>query len=480
LAEQVPPIGYKSYFITRTAQGLPPLQYTPKAGSFSIKNKYLQLDFGKNGRLSRVIGNGVNISLEQDFLYYKGFYGNNTHARYRASGAYIFRPNGTEAVNLAENVKTEIIQGSLVQEVHQIYNDYISQVIRLYAEENHVEFEWLVQSIPIEDGIGKEIITRFNSDIKSNGVFYTDSSGRQMIRRKRDHRDTWNYEVTEPISGNYYPLLTNIALEDDYSRMAILVDRAQGGGSIFDGSLEIMIHRRLLKDDAFGVGEALNETAYDKGLVSRGKHYLVVGRSKLQRTPSTKAQERFLQIQKHLPVWTFFDNANNLTFEEFRSKYYVLFVGLSLSLPKNVHILTMEPWHDNEVLIRFEHIMQKDEDVLYSKPTTFNLKDVFRYFDFVDIQETTLDGNMWLTDKKRLRFTEDSTFSKLNKKDNIQVILKHKRNVDENHKPIQNIVEIEKIGKKINLLPPADKDPFEITINSQEIRTFIITREQKI
>ena len=30
--------------------------------------------------------------------------------------------------------------------------------------------------------------------------------------------------------------------------------------------------RRLLHDDAFGVGEALNETAFGEGLVVRGKH----------------------------------------------------------------------------------------------------------------------------------------------------------------------------------------------------------------
>ena len=37
--------------------------------------------------------------------------------------------------------------------------------------------------------------------------------------------------------------------------------------------MELMVHRRLLHDDAFGVGEALNETAFGgEGLVARGKH----------------------------------------------------------------------------------------------------------------------------------------------------------------------------------------------------------------
>jgi len=39
---------------------------------------------------------------------------------------------------------------------------------------------------------------------------------------------------------------------------------------------KIQLHRRLLFDDAFGVGEPLNETAYGTGLVARGKHWLLV------------------------------------------------------------------------------------------------------------------------------------------------------------------------------------------------------------
>ena len=37
-----------------------------------------------------------------------------------------------------------------------------------------------------------------------------------------------------------------------------------------------MVHRRLLYDDHFGVGEALDETQYGVGLVARGRHHLVV------------------------------------------------------------------------------------------------------------------------------------------------------------------------------------------------------------
>ena len=59
----------------------------------------------------------------------------------------------------------------------------------------------------------------------------------------------------------------------------MLFDRAQGGASLRDGELKLMVHRRCLHDDAFGVNEALNETAYGDGLyiVARGTHLLILG-----------------------------------------------------------------------------------------------------------------------------------------------------------------------------------------------------------
>ena len=52
------------------------------------------------------------------------------------------------------------------------------------------------------------------------------------------------------------------------------MDRAQGGSSLTNGQLELMVHRRLLHDD-MQVG-ALDETVYGVGLTVRGTHFLVL------------------------------------------------------------------------------------------------------------------------------------------------------------------------------------------------------------
>ena len=59
--------------------------------------------------------------------------------------------------------------------------------------------------------------------------------------------------------------------------LTVLTDRSQAGGSIRPGQVELLVHRRLLDDDAFGVDEALNETAYGEGVVARGKHWVLLG-----------------------------------------------------------------------------------------------------------------------------------------------------------------------------------------------------------
>lgn len=77
----------------------------------------------------------------------------------------------------------------------------------------------------------------------------------------------------------------------------------------------------MLHDDAFGVGEALNETAFGKGLIARGIHYLAIGSKNPPTEPTAEANERFLQLQKHLPNWLFFSDASQLTYQNWKEYY---------------------------------------------------------------------------------------------------------------------------------------------------------------
>lgn len=166
-----------------------------------------------------------------------------------------------------------------------------------------MEINWLIGPIPIEDDIGKEVVSRYKTDLSSESIFYTDSNGRELLKRTRNTRPTWKLDLQEPVSGNYYPVVTQIGLRDQAKNLGFVVvtDRAQGGSSLSDGQIELMLHRRLLHDDAFGVGEALNETAYGEGLIVRGRHWLVAG--SLTQHPTVRAAARNITQKRVLAPW---------------------------------------------------------------------------------------------------------------------------------------------------------------------------------
>ena len=94
------------------------------------------------------------------------------------------------------------------------------------------------------DGIGKEVVNRIATTMQSKGAFYTDSNGRQTLKRQRNYRPTWKLDVTEAVSGNYYPINSHIYLNDDDQNgplLALVTDRSQGGTSLHDGELELMV-----------------------------------------------------------------------------------------------------------------------------------------------------------------------------------------------------------------------------------------------
>lgn len=85
--------------------------------------------------------------------------------------------------------------------------------------------------------------------------------------------------------------------------------------------LAIKVHRRLLNDDAFGVGEALDETAFGKGLIARGSSYFVFGPKQHTEKLSTEAVERFIQLETLLPSWLLFSNVSQMTYDTWKSNY---------------------------------------------------------------------------------------------------------------------------------------------------------------
>ncbi|ESO12620.1 hypothetical protein HELRODRAFT_187930, partial [Helobdella robusta] len=256
---QVPPLGYATYFVNKSKKAMDTLESKSRSDgghiegesgsgqldANTLENEYLKLTFdNKTGLLSSIMNKErkLEINAVQSLKYYLSMAGDNWNGSRQASGAYIFRPDGdVQDFSKFGKTKLTIFNGNLVSEARQVFSDWASQVIRLYKGANHFEIEWTVGPIPDNDRVGKEVISSFETSIKSEDVFYTDANGREMLKRVRNYRPTWNFENTEPVSGNYFPVNSRIYIQDPSKniQLTVLNDRSQGGASLKEGHLEL-------------------------------------------------------------------------------------------------------------------------------------------------------------------------------------------------------------------------------------------------
>ena len=222
------------------------------------------------------------------------------------------------------------------------------------------------------------------------------------------------------MAGNYYPVNSRAYIKDASGvQLTIMTDRSLGGSSIKDGSLELMVHRRLLHDDKRGVDEALNEPGIGgRGLIVRGK-FLVL----LEPAKSSAKLHRVIAEEEMLRPSLAFSRSSGS-----QGSYR----ALARSLPANVHLLTLESF-GKSVLLRLEHQFAVNEDDELSKPVTVQLKGLFQDFTILAMTELNLSGNLVKNQRKHAG--------------------------DWNRARRQN-----------RLL--SSSDDFEITLNPMEIRTF--------
>ncbi|NXS31423.1 MA2B1 mannosidase, partial [Pomatostomus ruficeps] len=300
-----PPLGFSSFEVKELSPGDPwdPPRWPEGDPEPQIENEHLRVLFDPvTGHLREIqnLAKGFSLPVFQSFLWYNASAGDAENPQ--ASGAYIFRPNASVPIPVAKRAATRLLKTALVQELHQNFSAWCSQVLRLRPGQPYLELEWTVGPIPVSDGLGKEIVSRFETPLRTAGRFYTDSNGRQVLERRRDYRPTWNLSQTEPVAGNYYPVTNRIFIKDQKLQLTVLPDRPQGGSSVLDGSLELMVswghhgggdptggdardvtclppqvHRRLLNDDGRGLAEPLDELGADgRGLVVRGRHLVLL------------------------------------------------------------------------------------------------------------------------------------------------------------------------------------------------------------
>ncbi|XP_012584626.1 PREDICTED: lysosomal alpha-mannosidase isoform X1 [Condylura cristata] len=404
----VPALGFSIYSVTEVPDQLPrthnlqPKFRKPLPSILAIQNEYIQARFDPDTGLLMEIRNlerNLLLPVRQAFFWYNASVGNNLSSQ--ASGAYIFRPYQQEPLPVSRWAQTQLVKTALVQEVHQNFSAWCSQVIRLYAGQRYLELEWTVGPIPVGDSWGKEIISRFDTALETEGLFYTDSNGREIMERRRDYRPSWKLNQTEPVAGNYYPVNSRIYIKDREMQLTVLTDRSQGGSSLRDGSIELMVHRRLLKDDGRGVGEPLLEEG--SGSWVRGRHLVL-----LDEVRTAATGHRLLAEKEVLAPQVVLASGGGASYHS-KVTQVKQFSGLQRELPSSVHLLTLARWGPKMLLLRLEHQFAVGEDSgrNLSSPVTLDLRDLFSTFTITHLRETTLAANQLRTSATRLQWMSD-------------------------------------------------------------------------
>ncbi|XP_075403812.1 lysosomal alpha-mannosidase [Tenrec ecaudatus] len=402
----VPALGFSTYSVARLPSRSPKSRThrpKPRIRALVIQNEHIRASFNSDTGLLMEIENldqNLRLPVRQAFFWYNASEGNNVSSQ--VSGAYIFRPDQPNPLPVRRWAETRLVKTALVQELHQNFSAWCSQVVRLYRGQRHLEMEWTVGPIPVGDGWGKEVISRFDTSLQTNGRFYTDSNGREILERRRNYRPTWNLNQTEPVAGNYFPVNSRIYITDGNTQLTVLTDRSQGGSSLSDGSLELMVHRRLLRDDARGVGEPLQEAGPDgqgPGLWVRGHHLVLLDTAR-----DAPTGHRLLAEKEVLAPQIVLSQGASALYHQGATPR-MQFCALNKELPPSVHLLTLARWDPETLLLRLEHQFAVGEDRNLSSPVTLDLQNLFSTFTITRLQETTLAANQLRTHASRLKWT---------------------------------------------------------------------------
>ncbi|RNE99561.1 putative lysosomal alpha-mannosidase precursor [Trypanosoma rangeli] len=358
-----------------------------------VENSFLVLHFGLNGLLESVTvrSTGQKVAVMQDWCYY------NSRGRMSAGvgGAYIMRPtwNATCYPITASSVELRLVDAAMGV-VEQRFGDHLVQRVMLRGDVIDVEFTSF--GIPIDDGVGRELVARFRTSVKNGDVFYTDSNGREMQRRRVDHRSDYPFTQMEPIAGNFYPVTSLFFINDTHAQFSVFPDAAMAGTSLKSGEVLFVVHRRLLHDDGKGVGEPLNETEFvtsyancvPANMDGCGRHYgsslRVRGTLSFtvsQSGPTVMRRVREQQDEKYYTPLVMYSSTSAHT----ASRLVPHNMSFGVSLPPSLQILTLQLIDKRQLLLRLGHRYAVSEDPERSLPVEVDLLALLKGFHWVNI-----------------------------------------------------------------------------------------------
>lgn len=214
----------------------------------------------------------------------------------------------------------------------------------------------------------KEIAVKYSSSIASDSTFYTDLNGFQMQQR-RVRKD-------RPIQHNYYPMTSTLYIQDSKYRMSINSRQSMGVSSLQDGSVELILDRRVPTDDQRGLGQGITDN------VPTPVH-LFLSLEKVSQNSrddgyySNSMTSHSLSLRLNNPLLTVYaaDVTPTSWTDMFDGSY-----SLSNQLPPELHIITLRGRRDSSIalqLLKFPIASHDTSSLRHTSKISLPLKEMF-------------------------------------------------------------------------------------------------------
>jgi hypothetical protein len=160
--------------------------------------------------------------------------------------------------------KSKYFLGKIITEV-DLHFEQSKLKIRIYPGiDNILDVESVIFPYHPKDGL--EFLLIINSDVNNvnqnnKTEFFTDTNGMRIIKRVKDTRQTFDFEVDDKVASNFYPINSVLSLKDDSKNKQISVwnDRSQAGTSLSKGEIFFVINRWSQRDDRKGLSDGIDE-----------------------------------------------------------------------------------------------------------------------------------------------------------------------------------------------------------------------------
>jgi len=282
-----------------------------------------------------------------------------------------------------DQIATNVVKGSFVTEVQQLWETGYGQITRIFSDQNKNFLGPLIKNkVEIVEEInaitmGRELVTRFTTSINNNHQMKTDDNALLLMHR------TFNWTTTEVIAGNYFPMTGRSILSNNQNySISVLSDSTHGVGLLpQEGAFEIMLERRCVSDDGRGVGEVLNSS---RPLQNK----LWVSLDNSTNTAIFQRNGFLLQNFAMSPVVL----RNSLDWGRVQSRVSIE------ALPANIHLLSFQTMNGSAeefvTILRLQHIFEAGEHPVLSQNVSVDLNRVLKNWRVVGLDEANLTGNV--------------------------------------------------------------------------------------